>query len=158
MANFGIPEEIVEIVYETEWEKSLYTFLVGVDLEQLYRSDIDRLEHALTTEGDEERIEAIESLLKSLRKSLEVGIGNNPDYTKQGLYEHVAPGFKMHKETGEVYVFGIQTNKIVIEVKKERKPTNSSRKTIVKNGVRKDLMISHKFREFRIDRVLEGQV
>jgi hypothetical protein len=64
----------------------------------------------------------------------------------------------MHKETGEVYVFGIQTNKIVIEVKKERKPTNSSRKTIVKNGVRKDLMISHKFREFRIDRVLEGQV
>jgi hypothetical protein len=64
----------------------------------------------------------------------------------------------MHKETGEVYVFGIQTNKIVIEVKKERKQANSSRKTIVKNGVRKDLMISHKFREFRIDRVLEGQV
>jgi hypothetical protein len=154
----GIPEEIVEIEYETEWERSIYTFIVNVELEQLYRRDIDRLEHALTVEDDDERIDAIETLLASLRKSLEVGIGNNPEYTKRDTYEHVAPGFKMHKETGEVYVYGIQSNKIVLEVKKERKPVNSSRKTIVKNGVRKDYMISHKFREFRVDRVLSGAV
>lgn len=154
----GIPEEIVEIEYETEWERSIYTFIVNVELEQLYRRDIDRLEHALTVEDDDERIDAIETLLASLRKSLEVGIGNNPEYTKRDTYEHVAPGFKMHKETGEVYVYGIQSNKIVLEVKKERKPVNSSRKTIVKNGVRKDYMISHKFREFRVDRVLSGSV
>ena len=149
-------EEIVEIEYETEWERSIYTFIVNVELEQLYRRDLQSLEEALDAEKDEERIEAIQSLIASVRKSLDVGIGNNPEYTKRDLYEHVAPGFKMHKETGDVYVYGIQSNKIVLEVKKERKPVNSSRKTIVKNGVRKDLMLSHRFREFRVDRVLEG--
>lgn len=154
----GIPEEIVEIEYETEWERSIYTFVVNVELEWLYRRDLQSLEGALAVEKDEERIEAIQSLIASVRKSLEVGIGNNPDYTKRDTYEHVAPGFKMHKETGDVYVYGIQTNKVVLEVKKERKPVNSSRKTIVKNAVRKDHMISHKFREFRVDRVLAGEV
>jgi hypothetical protein len=154
----GFQEEIVEIEYETEWERSIYTFIVNVELEQLYLRDLQRLEGALAVEKDEERIEAIQSLIASVKKSLEVGIGNNPEYTKKDVYEHVAPGFKMHKETGDVYVYGIQSNKIVLEVKKERKETKSKPKTIIKNAVRKDYMISHKFREFRVDRVLSGAV
>lgn len=156
--NYSQEEELVEIEYETEWERSLYTFVVGVELEGLYRRDIDALEHALTIESDEERVEAIQALIASLKKSLEAGIGKREDYTKREVYEHVAPGFKVHRETGDVYVYGIQTNKLVLAVKKERKPVNSSQKTIVKNAVRRDYMVSHKFREFKLDMVLSGQV
>jgi hypothetical protein len=151
-------EEIVEIEYESEHDRSIYTMFVGFDLERLYKRDVESLEVALKVEKDEERIEAIGSLLKSLRESLEKGIGNNSAYTKKDTYETIAPGFKVHKESGDVYVCGIVTNKKVLEVKKERKAVNSSRKTIVKNQVRKEFMISNKFREFRMDRVLEGQI
>jgi hypothetical protein len=151
-------EEIIEIEYTSEHDRSIYTMFVGFDIEKLYKRDVESLEAALKTEKDEERIEAIEALIASLRKSLEVGIGNNPDYTKQGVYEILAPGIKAHKETGDVYVCGIVTNKEVLEVLKDRKPVNSSRKTIVKNAVRRELMISNKFREFRMDRIIAGEV
>ena len=47
---------------------------------------------------------------------------------------------------------------VELSLKKERKETKSKPKTIIKNSVRKDYMISHKFREFRVDRVLSGAV
>jgi hypothetical protein len=156
MKELAISEEIVEIEYETEYDRAVYTFIVGVELEALYRQDILRLEEAKRVERDPADIEAIESIQASLRKSLEAGIGNNPAYTKQDLYEHVAPGFKVHRETGEVYVFGILTNKLVLEVKKERPVRNSSQKTIAKDRMRKKHVMSSRFREFRVDRVVES--
>jgi hypothetical protein len=156
MKDLAIGEEIVEIEYETEFDRAIYTFIVGVTLEALYRSDLIRLEEAKKVESDPVNLEAIESIEASLRKSLEAGIGNNPAYTKQDLYEHVAPGFKMHRETGEVYVFGILTNKLVLEVKKDRPVRNSSAKTIAKNQMRKKYVMSSGFREFRVDAVVEG--
>jgi hypothetical protein len=156
MKELAISEEIVEIEYETEFDRAVYTFIVGVELEALYRQDILRLEEAKRVERDPADIEAIESIQASLRKSLEAGIGNNPAYTKQDLYEHVAPGFKVHRETGEVYVFGILTNKLVLEVKKERPVRNSSQKTVAKDRMRKKHVMSSKFREFRVDRVVES--
>jgi len=156
MKELAISEEIVEIEYETEYDRAVYTFIVGVELEALYRQDILRLEEAKRVERDPVDIEAIESIQASLRKSLEAGIGNNPAYTKQDLYEHVAPGFKMHRETGEVYVFGILTNKLVLEVKKERPVRNSSQKTVAKDRMRKKHVMSSRFREFRVDRVVES--
>jgi hypothetical protein len=156
MKELAISEEIVEIEYETEYDRAVYTFIVGVELEALYRQDILRLEEAKRVERDPVDIEAIESIQASLRKSLEAGIGNNPAYTKQDLYEHVAPGFKVHRETGEVYVFGILTNKLVLEVKKERPVRNSSQKTVAKDRMRKKHVMSSRFREFRVDRVVES--
>ena len=156
MKELAISEEIVEIEYETEYDRAVYTFIVGVELEALYRQDILRLEEAKRVERDPADIEAIESIQASLRKSLEAGIGNNPAYTKQDLYEHVAPGFKVHRETGEVYVFGILTNKLVLEVKKERPVRNSSQKTVAKDRMRKKHVMSSRFREFRVDRVVES--
>jgi hypothetical protein len=129
---------------------------VGVTLEGLYRSDLVRLEQAKSQETEAIDLEAIEALMGSIRKSLEVGIGNNPDYTKQDVYEHVAPGFKMHRETGEVYVFGILTNKEVLEVKKERPVRKSSEKTLAKDRMRRKHTLSGKFREFKVAKVIEG--
>lgn len=156
MNRLGIEEEIVNIEYESEHDLAIYTFIVGMVLEDLYKRDIESLEAAASIEDDEERKAIIEELMASLRKSLEVGIGNNPAYTKQGTYEHVAPGFKMHKETGDLYISGILTNKILIEQKKERKETKSSAKTILKNEIRRQYMASHRFREFKVDRVRLG--
>ncbi len=129
---------------------------MGVTLEGLYRSDLVRLEQAKSQETEAIDLEAIEALMGSIRKSLEVGIGNNPDYTKQDVYEHVAPGFKMHRETGEVYVFGILTNKEVLEVKKERPVRKSSEKTLAKDRMRRKHTLSGKFREFKVAKVIEG--
>lgn len=156
MKELAIQEEIVEIEYETEFDRAVYTFVVGVTLEGLYREDLVRLERAKAQETEALDLEAIEALMASIRKSLDVGIGNNPDYTKQGLYEHVAPGFKMHSETGEVYVFGIVTNKEVLEVKKERPVRKSSDKTLAKDRMRRRHTLSGKFREFKVARVIEG--
>lgn len=156
MNRLGIEEEIVNIEYESEHDIAIYTFVVNLVLEDLYKRDIEQLKIAASEESDPEKIEAIEDLIASLNKSLEVGIGNNPAYTKKDTYEHVAPGFKMHKETGDLYVYGILTNKILVETKKERKPSNSSQKTILKNEARSKYMISHKFREFKVDRVRLG--
>ena len=156
MNRLGFEEEIVNIEYESEHDLAIYTFVVNLVLEDLYKKDIENLTYALEAEEGDDRREAIEELLKSLRKSLEVGIGNNPAYTKKGTYEHVAPGFKMHKETGDLYISGILTNKILIEEKKPRKETKSSQKTITKNEIRRKYMTSHKFREFKVDRVRLG--
>ena len=156
MNRLGLEEEIVNIEYESEHDLAIYTFVVNLVLEDLYKKDIENLTYALKVEEGEDRQEAIEELLGSLRKSLEVGIGNNPAYTKKDVYEHVSPGFKMHKETGDLYVFGVLTNKMVIEEKKERKETKSSQKTILKNEIRRKYMTSHRFREFKVDRVRLG--
>lgn len=156
MKELAVQEEIVEIEYETEYDRSVYTFIVGVTLEDLYRADLVRLEQAKAQETEAIDLEAIEALQKSIKKSLDVGIGNNPDYTKRDVYEHVAPGFKMHRDTGEVYVFGIVTNKEVLEVKKERPVRKSSDKTLAKDRMRRKHTISGKFREFSVARVIEG--
>jgi hypothetical protein len=156
MKDLAIAEEIVEIEYESDFDRAIYTFVVGVTLEGLYRSDLVRLEQAKSQETEAIDLEAIEALMGSIRKSLEVGIGNNPDYTKQDVYEHVAPGFKMHRETGEVYVFGILTNKEVLEVKKERPVRKSSEKTLAKDRMRRKHTLSGKFREFKVAKVIEG--
>jgi len=149
-------EEIVEIEYTSEHDRSIYTMFVGFDLEKLYKRDIETLETMMAKEKDEERLEAMEAILTSLRTSIEKGIGNNPAYKKAGTYETIAPGLKAHKETGEVYLCGMVTNKEVLEVIKERKPTNSSRKTIIKNQVRRELLLSALYREFRIAQILEA--
>ncbi len=156
MKDLAIAEEIVEIEYESDFDRAIYTFIVGVTLEALYRADLVRLEQAKSQETEAIDLEAIEALMGSIRKSLDVGIGNNPDYTKKDVYEHVAPGFKMHRETGEVYVFGILTNKEVLEVKKERPVRNSSEKTLAKDRMRRKHTLSGKFREFKVAKVIEG--
>jgi hypothetical protein len=149
-------EEIVEIEYTSEHDRAIYTMFVGFDLERLYKKDVETLEDMLTREKDEERIEAMQAILESLRTSLEKGIGNNPAYTKANTYESIAPGIKVHKETGDVYICGMVTNKEVLEVIKDRKPVNSARKTIVKNQVRRELLLSAMYREFKIAQILEA--
>lgn len=156
MKELAVQEEIVEIEYETEFDRAVYTFVVGVTLESLYRADLVRLEQAKAQETEAIDIEAIEALQESIRKSLEVGIGNNPNYTKRDVYEHVAPGFKAHRETGEIYVFGIVTNKEVLEVKKDRPVRKSSDKTLAKDRMRRKHTLSGKFREFKVASVKEG--
>ncbi len=64
-------------------------------------------------------------------------------------YKKLGGGFKIHLETGVVYIDGKKLKETVIKEGKERKEKNSSLKTKVKDQIRKNLDVS-KWRSFAL--------
>ena len=138
----------VSITYRAKGtgELAKHTVLIGVKLENAYKKDVEKLS-SLSLVGEAEK--AREELLNSLKKSLQVGIGNNPAYTQKGKHETLTSGLRVDKEKGICQVYGFQMRKTVIQAGTYKK-VNSSAKTIEKNKLRKALR-SVKFRPFNVE-------
>ena len=152
-AKFG------NIVYRVKRDNSLarYHVILGARTEPLYKKDIAILETDIKAgkySDDATMYEAACTILNSRKKSLEVGIGNNPDYTNANTYTHVegVPGVKIHKETGVLYVSALVEDKTILEEGEPQKPVNSKPLTIAKRKIEATLP-SGRFRQFIIKRV-----
>jgi hypothetical protein len=134
-------------------ELSRYRLLLGCSVENAYRADITRLSKRLARleklpQLDTLRQAAISEILASRKESLAVGIGNNSKYTLVDTFESIAPGIKMHKESGELYLFGRSLGKTVIEPG-VHKHVNSAPLTIAKRKESATLP-GGKWRTFRV--------
>ena len=125
-------------------EIAIHTLLLGVNLENAYRRDVEKLKEMLPTLDGISKA-ACEEILKSKLESLEKGIGNNSAYTQKGIWENVCPGIRK-REDGTIQIYGFSIRKKVL-VKGEHKKVNSSDKTIAKQKLNK-LLRSGKFRPF----------
>lgn len=145
----------VAFPYETDFEKANVVLHLGCNVRRKYEKDLETLENArqfYVDMNDPVYLEAIDDMIKSLKNSLDKGIGNNDAYTKQDVYESLAPNIKQHKESGKLYVFGFVNQKNVTEVKAQRKAVNSRPKTIAKRTIEKRHGLqTPKFREYIID-------
>lgn len=153
-----------ETNYRTS-ETSLYKLNIGANIENLYNSDIETLEN-LTMEQirenskfskftDDEIIEAKNEILNSLHDSLNNGIGNNSNYTKQGYYKHLNKNVKYSTdEDGNIqtlYINALCESKQVLNPAIVKRVKNSRAKTIIKNLINSGYLKRSKFREYRID-------
>jgi hypothetical protein len=85
-----------------------------------------------------------------LQSSFEATLqGDNPAFTKQGIYLPVCEGIKENRNDGTLELFGLEHSKVVLE-KGEYKKVNSAPKTIAKNLIKKYLKVG-KFRSFSLD-------
>jgi len=140
----------VSLVYRAKGtgELARHTLLMGANYGAAYRADLAhyrrKLEHLQGV-----ALFACAELCDSLRESLTVGIGNNSANTRQGIFDVIVPGVKIHRETGMLYVNGFSISKQVIEPGIYKK-VNSSEKTLAKNALRKEGKLG-KFREFVMD-------
>jgi hypothetical protein len=141
--------------YETEYEKANVVLHLGCNVQRKYEKDLETLREArqfYVDMGDAVYLEAIDEMIVSLENSLTKGIGRNDNYTKQDVYDNLAPNIKQHKETRKLYVFGFVNQKNVTEVKAQRKAVNSRPKTLAKRAIEKRHNLeTPKFREYIID-------
>lgn len=142
-------------------ELSNYQANLGVNVERVYRDDLETLKGLIPTlEGVS--LEAATELHDSIKDSLEKGIGENPAYTAADAYETLTgiPGVKIHKETGDLHLLCMVERKEVI-VPGEYKKVNSRPKTLAKKEIEKKLRRS-KIRQFVLSNVrvaaLQGEV
>lgn len=144
-----------EVLYRAKRDNSLCRHIVklGESVEGMYLDDITKLQEMLPALHGIDK-DAGEEILKSRQKSLQVGIGHNPDYTCEGVYVHLdgVQGVKAHKETGVLYVSGRSMSREVIEEGEPQAPVNSSPKTLAKRSIEKKLT-SSKFRQFILKNV-----
>jgi hypothetical protein len=142
-------------------EVARHTLILGADSEVLYEKDIQALNDLMPSLDGIDK-EAAVAILKSRQKSLQVGIGNNPDYTCAGVYVNPegCKGVRVHVVTGALYVSGLQEHKTVL-VPGTFKEVNSKPLTIAKRGIEK-LLPSGRFRLFKLSNVtaakLNGEV
>lgn len=136
-------------------EVARHVVALGVNVERAYRRDLAVLQGKRNTLSGVE-LQACDELIASLQNSLEKGIGNNDAYTCADTYTPVCKGVKVHKENGELHVFGFSMGKTVLEAG-EHKKVKSSEKTIAKNKLRKGLK-SGKFRQFAFGNVASARI
>lgn len=136
-------------------EKARHTVALGVSLEKAYKRDIAIL-RGKRPQLTGVMAQACDELIASLEKSLAVGIGNNPAYTCADVYSPVCAGVKVHKESGEVHVYGFSVAKKVL-APGVFKAVNSSEKTKAKDALRRTLK-SGKFRQFNLTELASARV
>jgi hypothetical protein len=133
-------------------EVAKHTLILGASTETLYQKDLARLTRMrglLVAIKAGMALEAVDAIIASRMKSLEVGIGKREDYTNRDTYTHVTAGVKVHTETGAVYVSGLAHHKTV-HVAGTYKTVNSRPLTIMKSRVER-MLPSSRFRTFAID-------
>ena len=131
---------------------------LGESVEGMYLDDISKLQEMLPSLSGLDA-EAASAILASRQKSLQVGIGHNPDYTCEDVYVHLdgLSGVKAHKETGILYVSGRSLAREVLEVGSPRPIVNSKPLTIAKRKIEKGLT-SSKFRQFVLKSIKSAEV
>lgn len=114
---------------------------LGVDYGRAKDKDVKRL--TKTTYNEPILEEARQSVINSLVKPSETISDGQKD-----AYVNLIKGLKIHKETGQLYIWGFLRNKQVI-AKGEYKVVKSKPLTLAKNEIKKQLSTS-KFRQYII--------
>jgi flagellar biosynthesis component FlhA len=136
------------VLYESKstGELARHTINLNTNLERIYREDLAKLEAELPNLTDEIEVKACTEMINSLKNSLEKGIGNNDRYTQKDV-EYIrfkdkdgnfVKNIKMHPETYDIILSGIQVQKKVIE-EGEYKEVKSQAKTLAKKELTKRL-------------------
>lgn len=130
-------------------ERSRYVVQLNVSTKETYEKDLETLVSIMPTLTDPLQIAAAHEVEASLHASIALKVGNNPAYTNAKTYTHVMTGVIMHKETGELYINGMQISRTVLVPGKPKKPVNSAPETIAKRTIENQLRKS-KFRQFKL--------
>lgn len=132
-------------------ETSRYVLVLNATTRGVYEKDIAALEFIRPSLTGIDAI-ACDEILASRRQSLEKGIGNNDAYTNADTYVFL-PGFdnvKIHKDTGDIHITGLQQSKQVITAGEPRKPVKSSDKTLAKKRIMREVCRGDDFRQFKL--------
>jgi len=146
----------VSIVYNNEQNEKQHTvFNVGVDYDKAKQKDLEYLKNidisTLNTDLPLDILtEATQSLINDFEKSI------NKEKVKTDNFIHISNGLKFHTEKQELYVYGMQIKKTVLE-EGEYKEVKSKPLTIAKNLIRKHLRTS-KYRQYRIERAEQFKI
>ena len=130
-------------------EKSHYSINLGAsygkakekDIKFLY--DLDVTQHSWKSD-----MKTVMEAKSELIKSFENPDQNRSNGQKEAYHSIIGSALKVHKATGDLYIYGYLKRKRVL-VKGEYKGVNSSAKTLAKNEVRK-LLRTDKFRMFKV--------
>lgn len=128
-------------------------FLVNTncDYVRLYKMDLEKLETLLPSLTDPIEIEWVTKKIESIKKSLEVGIGNNPNFTRKDTVESVNGTFrKVFNKDGSFRGYeikGVQRSKVVLIKGKVKLPKKES--TRVKHEIIHKLEKSLNLTKFR---------
>lgn len=122
-------------------QTSRYVVNTNVNLDRVYREDLETVKSFRENQTDSLTLQVCDEIISSLEKSLEVGIGNNPNFTRKNHVERINGTLRrvICKDGSEgVEIIGLIRSKVVL-VEGEYKKVNSSPKTILKNKIKKSL-------------------
>lgn len=142
------------------------TLNVNVSIESTKRKDLQTLEALkesdLNTIAEKcsQPVElvkaALDELLTSAKKNLSENIEERTtnSQAQTDSYIILTDGLKLHKDSLEVFVYGFQNQKKVIQEGDERKPTKKQNKTICKDAIKKycDLRME-KYRTYKLGQI-----
>jgi hypothetical protein len=143
----------VSVIYTNQHnEKQQTVFNIGVDYSTAKQKDLEYLQN-LDVNDLHSNIDI--QILEEAKRSLIISF-TKPSTDKESPFIHLEKGLKMHKETNELYVFGMQVQKTVIEEGEYKEDTRKPL-TRAKDEIRKQLRTS-KYRQFKIDRAEQFKI
>ena len=158
----GNGTKFVSFTYLSKGENlySRYTLQI-VDFRKVYQDDLLTLELFDKRGFNDLQNEVFAGIVASIKESLVVGLGNNSEYTRKdtdykvGIFTLTSKGLNVKalshaKNDKDLPEFMLEHNKAQKEKAKDKKPANSSLKTIYKREIEKELKRS-KIREFCLD-------
>jgi len=127
-------------------ETSRYLINFGIDYRKACETDKAILEAYEPKDALEEQAKG--EMIKSLTETLTEGVSQS--YTQADTFENIGKGIRQHKETGEIYLYGIVQNKeVVAEAQNPKKPVNSRPHTLAKKSIEKACLFKrNKFGQF----------
>jgi hypothetical protein len=132
------------------------------DFETLKSADVVSISEGKTIALDVFKM-ALSEMLVSAEKNLSEKMEDRTaqSQAQTDAYIHLSPAIRIHKETGNVHIFGLANSKKVL-VAGTYKEVNSADKTIAKNVITKSLNLrAGKFRTFILENVasvsMEGE-
>lgn len=150
-------------------ELARHTLLFGVDYKHALERDLKYLKRLLRVIGSRKMktskpddlllFTACEELIASAEKSL--AKYDNDKLTKEAaekdVYNHIVPGVKQHKNTGEYYIWAFRQSKEVLQSGKPSKPVNSKPLTIAKDKIRSKLR-TESYANFKLSNITKAAV
>jgi hypothetical protein len=139
-------------------ELARHTFLLGVNLANVYREDIRTLfaQRHQYAHGTLQR-QAVREKVATLAKSLRVGLGNRDDYTCRDTFAPVEGQVKVHAALGTLFLGGLISHRKRVLEPGVYKAVKSSDKTLAKKEVSRGLR-SEKIRTLALDNVVGARV
>lgn len=142
------------------------TLNVNVSIQATKEKDFELLENLkendllIISEKTNQPLSLIQTALDELKESAKRNLSENlEERTTQSQaqtdsYIVLTDGLKLHKDSLEVFVYGFQNQKKVIQEGDERKPTKKQAKTICKDAIKKycDLKME-KYRTYKLGQI-----
>lgn len=149
---------IKEYTSKSTGETANHVVNVGFKYENAIERDLNKLNNLTRKDAENIVFETgvdINTILTAKNEMINSFVNNRNKETQskqstaqENTYLNIAPGIRLHKETGQVYIYALHVSKEVL-IKGEYKKVNSRNKTIAKKAIKKYLDLSTaKFRNF----------